>query len=338
MKKKVFFLADSAVDLFELYNKLKREAEVIWIVYNQDVYNELKKKNVKNIILSNLGIKYLNNLYFLGKCIKFVLHVCKINLPHKNLYNDLNELLESNQPSFIVTDTVNILSNFKTYIPKISLKHSVPFKKFFLDKENFNYDINFLPGQYHKKRITKFYNIKDKEILKKLKVVGNFKLSYFVKNKRKVKKVKYNLKPWRTVLYAPTHDAFEKNKLGKFRFAPVSFGDQFEFLENLQIKLKLLKYNLIVKFHHYHNFYLKNPKIKELNKKENCYIFQGGINHDIFESNDVIKYSDIIITDTSGIGTTGAYLDKKLIFIQPRINFNWQEADIEKSEARIYLQ
>ena len=40
-----------------------------------------------------------------------------------------------------------------------------------------------LPGQYHKKRITKFYNIKDKEILKKLKVVGNFKLSYFVKNK-----------------------------------------------------------------------------------------------------------------------------------------------------------
>ena len=44
MKKKVFFLADSAVDLFELYNKLKREAEVIWIVYNQDVYNELKKK------------------------------------------------------------------------------------------------------------------------------------------------------------------------------------------------------------------------------------------------------------------------------------------------------
>ena len=106
------------------------------------------------------------------------MHVCKINLPHKNLYNDLNELLESNQPSFIVTDTVNILSNFKTYIPKISLKHSVPFKKFFLDKENFNYDINFLPGQYHKKRITKFYNIKDKEILKKLKVVGNFKLLF----------------------------------------------------------------------------------------------------------------------------------------------------------------
>ena len=37
----------------------------------------------------------------------------------------------------------------------------------------------------------------------------------------------------------------KKIKLGKFRFAPVSFGDQFEFLENLQIKLKLLKYNLI---------------------------------------------------------------------------------------------
>ena len=45
----------------ELNYKLKREAELIWIVYNQDVFNELKKKNIKNIILSNLGIKYLNS-------------------------------------------------------------------------------------------------------------------------------------------------------------------------------------------------------------------------------------------------------------------------------------
>ena len=49
MKKNIVFLADSRVDLFELYEKLKLKFNVIWVVYNRDVYQDLKKENIEKI-------------------------------------------------------------------------------------------------------------------------------------------------------------------------------------------------------------------------------------------------------------------------------------------------
>ena len=41
-------------------------------------------------------------------------------------------------------------------------------------------------------------------------------------------------------------------------------------------------------------------------------------------------HSYIVITDTSGVGPLCCYLDKKMIYLNPDMSFNWDTSDIEK--------
>ena len=69
--------------------------------------------------------------------------------------------------------------------------------------------------------------------------------------------------------------------------------------------------NLIVKLHHASSFYLKKNFIKNLQDEKNCYVFKDLNYHDVVESDTIFKASDIIITDTSGVASTGIFLNKK---------------------------
>ena len=60
-KKSIIFLADSTVDLMGLYEILSSRFNIIWVVYHKGVYDDLKKKNIKNVYLSNLSLKILNS-------------------------------------------------------------------------------------------------------------------------------------------------------------------------------------------------------------------------------------------------------------------------------------
>ena len=51
--------------------------------------------------------------------------------------------------------------------------------------------------------------------------------------------------------------------------------------------------------------------------------------HDVEESENVIRISDIIITDTSGVGPLGIFLGKEIIFLEPGTSFDWKLADLE---------
>ena len=120
------------------------------------------------------------------------------------------------------------------------------------------------------------------------------------------------------------------SRIGQNRFLPKSFGDQFKAINQISdYANNVLNCNFIIKLHHYQHSLLKSEGLKKIAKKKNNMVFQSAIFHDIDESEDVIRLSDIIITDTSGVGILGVFLDKKIIYLEPDPPFNWQDSDIK---------
>ena len=325
--KKIVFIADSTADLTGLARKLNNHFEIIWLTYHKAVYLELKGLNFKKIHFCSLS-KRLSYDFFSIKYIQKILDKTS-TLLKLNRINGFLEKIEyidkKENPLCFIADTFDLLRFYKTKKIKMSFGHSVCYKKFFLEKKNLSYDYLFLPGFYHLNRIKKNFFLKRTD---NLKVLGSPKLSpFFEKNISKKKfikklKLKYDI----NILFAPTHDAHDNTTQGQF--FPSNYGDQLDRLEDLIIFLDTLKANLIIKLHHYHVAQIFNNRFK---KFKNVYIFKSGIFFNTKDSGIFLKNSDVIITDTSGVATSGIFLDKKIIFIEPTSKeWNWLEADIEK--------
>ena len=325
--KKIVFVADSTADLIGLASRLNNDFEIIWLTYHKAVYLELKRLNYKKVYFCNLSKKLKYNFFFIKYIQKifdkfsYLLKLNRIN----GFLEEIKFIDKKENPNFFIADTFDLLRFYKTKKIKMSFGHSVCYKKMFFYKENLNYDYLFLPGHYHLNRIKKIFSLRK---IDNLKVLGSPKLSPFLKksidkNKfTKKLKLKYNT----NILFAPTHDAHDSTAKGKF--FPSNYGDQIEKLEDLIIFLDTLKVNLIIKLHHYHVNQIFNKRFK---KYKNVYIFKPGSFFDSSDSSVFLKNSDIIITDTSGVGTSGIFLDKKMIFLEPTSKqWNWSEADIEK--------
>lgn len=325
--KKILIIADSTADLTNLANKLKNNYEIIWLTYHKSVYFLLKKKKFKKVYLCSLDRQFAKNFFF-KKYIQKIINKFSIvfSLSRINGFLDkIKQIDKKENPTLFITDTMDLLRFYKTKKKKISFGHSVTYKKFFLFKHNLNYNYLFLPGFYHLNRIKNYFSLKKTD---NLKILGSLKISPFLSpiiNKKKFNK-KYALKYNTNVLFAPTHDAH--NISNKLQFLPPSYGEQFEILENIATYLDKLKANLIIKLHHYHEGCISQDRFK---KFKNVLIFKSGSFFNTENSNEFIKNSDVIITDTSGVATTGIYLNKKMIFIEPTSKeWNWAEADIEK--------
>ena len=332
MKKNIIFFADSAVDLINLYKVLKPKFNIIWVVYYKDVYEFLMKEDIEKVYLLNPSIKIFNKKNIIIKLIKYIISFLGIKFGYTNLYKDLKNIEKEYSPVIFFTDSSLILANYKTESIKICTQHTVAFKRHFLHEDTLKYDYVFLPGHYHKGRIKKVYKLNN--IDEKFRVTGSIKISHFLKdnNFNRLEFMKnIKLDPNRiNVLFAPSFDAHEKDLLGRNRFFPKKYGNQFDVLKKLIKELDYLNCNIIIKLHHYMNFYIKKNVFRNFDEKKNCFVFKSGQYHDILESNDTIKVSDIILTDTSGVATMGAFLKKKLIFIKPHKPFDWYYSDIEK--------
>ena len=332
-KKKILFLADSAADLFNLYDYIKSDYEITWIVYYDDVVHDLKKKGIsQNNIFCVNPFGFLKGNFFLFILIKKILKIFYKNIFKKNLIYKVKKIDENFRPNMWVTDTIDILSKIKTQSPRCAFNHSVTFKKFFTNDNMLNYDYIFLPGEYHLERILSLH--KKKINREKLIVSGSLKVSSFVKKptldnfeKEKIMD-KYELsRNKKNILFAPTYDAF-----GFHRFLPKSFGNQFKAIEVISNFIcSNLECNFIIKLHHYQSSLLKNKMLKKINHKKNNMVFNLAKFHDVIESENIIRLSDIIITDTSGIGPIGIFLGKKIIFLEPDSPFSWNEADMESN-------
>ena len=163
MLKNIFFFALSATDLMDLYKIIKDKYNVIWIVYYKDVYEYLKKQNIPNVYFLDPSLKLFSYNNIFVKIIKHLLNLLKIKFKNKKFYKELKDLENKYHPEIIFTDTSQFLADYKTRSVKVNTKHSVCYKKYFLNEINFKFDYILLPGEYHKERIKKIYMI---EVLK----------------------------------------------------------------------------------------------------------------------------------------------------------------------------
>lgn len=337
--KKIFFLADSAVNLFNLYESLKEFYSIYWVVYNEDVANELKKKEInpeKILLIDSFNfLKILKKHRILYKVLKTIITKFFNSFQKKILISKIQNIDNKHEPDFWITDTGSVLSKVKTQSPKCTFKHSVCYKNYYLNENIFDYDYVFLPGKYHYDRILKFWKnkINEKEF-KKLIVAGSLKVSPYVKKKtlsleEKTRLTnKFNLSSNKiNVLFAPSHDAYG---FGSGRFLSKQFGNQFKSLSKISDFVNNdLDGNFIIKLHHFQFSLLKNSEIKKIAKKKNNYVFKESKYFDAEESEDVIRFADIIISDISGVGPTGIFLGKKVIFMDPYSKFDWGKCDME---------
>ena len=327
--KKIFFLIDSYADLGFLYESLRINSVCKLVVYNKFLYEDLLKKyKEKDIIFIDLfGSGYKKILI---KIRKIFLNLFIKDLRYQ-IIKELYKIDKQNKPNLWVTDTINFLSDVKTYNSKCAILHGLPFKNFFLCRNLLKYDYVFLPGKYHLNKLIHFkkkYSTSNTKFIisTSVKIIPYLKKNLFIKKNKYFDLLKLNIKK-KTVLFCPTHDAFCNN-----RFFPSRFGSQFDRLINLaDLVVNKLNLNFIIKLHHYHYKYLDNKILNSLKTWENLYIFKSNKDFDSTESKNIFYYSDILITDTSGSGVIGAFLNKKIIFMEPDKNFNWQNADISKN-------
>ena len=164
-KKKIFLLADSAVDLRFIHDQLNDIYDVRWVYYNKKLRRdlfELGYEKKKMILINSFG-------FFLKKILSKFLKPNLFNL-EKELINNIKTINKKLKPDLWITDTGNILSKVDIKTTKVTFKHSVSYKKYFLADNIFDYDYVFIPGEYHLNRIINFY----KEKKKNWKKVGNF--------------------------------------------------------------------------------------------------------------------------------------------------------------------
>jgi|TARA_B100001964_G_scaffold27258_1_gene27314 hypothetical protein len=332
----IIFIADSATMLLELDRLLINNINVIWVVHYDSLYKELISYGVDRdrIKLIDLRFPFINRPLLIKKIMNRIFHYFFKERTIEYYFQDIaRKLNKKYNPIFYLTDTSKLLSRIHTATPKATILHSVPYKHHYLNSHNLNYDIFFLPGNYHKKRLRQYYpevNFSKNQ----LEIIGNLKLSPFINKKtldndsRYKLLESYGLNPnWPLVLYAPTHDAFEGDS-----FFPDEFKGQYEKLEEYAEFLEKNKFNLILKFHYVMVNNFESKEVKKILSKKNTSLFKTIKNHNSLDGggNDLLIASDIVVGDTSGILTTATYLDKKLIFIEPGKLFDWNKADIEK--------
>lgn len=332
----IVFIADSTTMLLELDQLLINDVNIIWVVYSEPVYKELIKHGVESERVKYIDLRFpfitrpLLIKKILNKAFYFLFKERTLEYYFQHVVKSLNKKYN---PRFYLTDTAGIISKVNTVTPKATILHSVPYKNFYLSLYNVNYDILFLPGNYHKKRIEKHFSSLNFS-QNQLEVIGNLKLSSFVNKKTLSEKLRgklfesYGLNPkWPLVLYAPTYDAFDGDN-----FFPDEFKGQYKRLEEYAEFLEKNEFNLIIKFHHYMESNFKSKNIEKIISKKNTGLFKTISGHDSLEGggNDVLIASDIVIGETSGVLTTAIYLDKKIIFIEPGRQFDWSTADIDK--------
>ena len=332
MKKKVFLLADSSVNLKSVYETLKDYYEVTWVHYHKNLRFEISALGCSNENIIFIGDKSIS--FFLKRLLNKIFSKFlnfKIN-SEQALLDQINLIDKRFAPDLWITDTGSILSKCRVLCPKATFKHSVTYKKYFLDENIFQYQYVFIPGEYHYNRIMNKYPNNNSELKKKLLITPSPKIYPFLIEKNKNSDFEnfceeYKIdKKKKTVVFAPTHDAFFQK-----RFFPKKFGNESIALKKIcEIITEDLNYNFIIKPHHYHHDKLANKEFEFLHSLSKVKIFKTNKNYDSINSDKVFLFAGIVITDTSGVGPTCCFLDKKMIYLDPDKHFDWSNSDIEK--------
>ena len=259
-------------------------------VLNGDKIKFLKKFNVK-----------FNSLDYIVTCLKSGILVCE-----NDMHNDIPGYRE------LSTYKVNLfhglalkkIYNSSQFTKKIyGLNFKNLFKKFF-SRFCFTREYNLIPtsNKYHQKKYIEAFDNKN------VRILGQPRSDYLVNNmsNKFINKIKSKLKVnefKKIILYMPT------------------FRDR-EVVDQYQCKLcfdtifqKYLKKNNYLLISKHHNFYINNKKYKNFVfkrlAKKNFIILT-----DQYFTQDLLRISDVLITDYSGIFFDFLLIQKPIIFFQ----------------------
>lgn len=317
MNNRIGFLAYSLFSLENFYLQLQDHHDCWWAVTQEDTLSELISKGYKKIIYIPDSKKYFPDR--LGN--KF------ISTSPGEVEKKLMEFLN---PNMWISDQGNRLTYGNKQCLWVQVFHSLCYKKHTFYPDIVNYDLVLLPSAYYKNKfINKFNLLEDSE---KFKIVGWSKNDNLISGKIDKEKYLTDLgldARKKVVLYAPTWGGFgvDMKSWGNNLFARW-YGSDLDVLERLCRFIKELDVNLIIKTHHL-SVWCNNPEAKKMCAKYGAVWLTDQMSNYQEDPNDLLKATDVLISDMSGILTEFLVLNRPIIYIEPDEGINaWEDSSL----------
>ena len=317
---KIGFLAYSLFVLQKYWEQLKDEADCWWGVTQLDTFEELKNRNIENVVFRSDELRYFPEREG-NKYVSVTPGKAEI------------EVVEKIAPDLWIADQTNRL----TYAPKKALWvqtfHSLCLKKHTFHPLTLKYDLLLLPGEYHKREFIKRLDFKEGD--GRLRIVGWPRVDDLLQGKYNREEILSNLglDPSRkTVMYAPTWGGYARDMStwGRHLFARW-FGRDVEIFELLCSEAKRMDLNFIVKIHHL-SVWSSSEELKALAEKYDALWVTPGMSNLQIDPNPYLWVTDVLISDMSGIIMDYMVLDRPIIYIDPDGSLDaWKECSIPPS-------
>lgn len=285
--------ADNSKYLFEYVNKNHPEIKVVWLTRNKNTYNFVRKKGYNVAKTFSLKGWY----YALRAKVAVV----------SNGISDVNIFTTANTK--VVQLWHGIPLKKIMFDDKITFKHPTIWKKFlffifpFL-KKHIDYSNTLLIAT--SEEVQKIISSAFRVPIGQVKITGYPRNdSFFYKPKKDLKFTKkllsFKYQGKKIAIYMPTH-----RKEGELDINKLFLSD----LEVIDKKLKALNYILLIKLHFCHT--KESLLLKEIKHYSNIIIINDNmIEQDIY---NILRLTDLLITDYSSIYFDYLLLDKPMIF------------------------
>ena len=248
--KTILFFADSLTNFLHYEKLLEKEFDCHWAAFREDTYRELIELGKGSVKYLNLELVPFKNRFLEAIIFNILDRLGLIkNINYWLIKRYIQRIEREISPDIIISDTCLLLEKVKTNAMKMATLHGISFKVNFLHPCYMAYDFLPLPSQHFMRIIEQKYTNVDR---RKYKVVGWPRSDDLVINQGSVQKRSdflsgLGLDPEKkTLLYAPTHDSFERG----FLF-PKNFGNTLEVAEIVGKFTQKMSLNFIVKVHHF---------------------------------------------------------------------------------------
>lgn len=322
----VFFAYHSITNLREYWQTLKNKAPCVWVTFCPHVLRELKELKVENVCFRRMWA-FDFRPYWMAKVVNKIYRFYVELRLQKVIQTTLDRL----NPDIIISDTSLLLLRYEPLrknVMRVLAFHSVCYKKYFLHPFNMEYDLLLLPGENHRNRLVENYDFID---LHQLQVIGWPRGDYLRRKQWSSEECAERLRSLgldpsqKTVLYAPTHNAFYERGL-----FPKSFGDLTQSFDNFCRRLTSLKVNVIVKMHPLSHKLIRDRRLHKIADTYGvCLTYKRSSFHLDAQLEMWLHLSDLLIGDVSGIIMDFMALDKPIVYIEPdHEEVSWEFADI----------
>jgi hypothetical protein len=330
--KTIVFFADSLTNFLNYEKLLASEFDCHWTTFREGAYQELIDLGKGPVQYLSLDPVPFKNRYLIA-VINIILDKLglKFKFSHWLMKRHIQRIEREISPDIIISDTGLLLEKIETMAMKMATFHGISFKVNFLHPCYLAYDFLPLPSQHFKNILEQKLPQVDR---RKFKIVGwprsdDLVIDQGSDQQRSDFLCELGLDSGKkTLLYAPTHDSFDR----WFLF-PKNFGNTLETAESLAKFAQTMNLNFIVKVHHFRTDLCMSQELRAtLEKFGGLLLPNSKTYHSKVNNQSFIRYSDILISDTSGIIADYLIFDRPIIYLRPDAElFSFEKGDLDES-------